>query len=174
MQPANPYDPALKESEEQDNRRLYRLLLLLLLLLLTPCCLCVASQAAITGTGQNRAQDDMLSFLNADYGAWQPFQFAPVDPALISTIRVDQLTQAGLPVVPTDFIIGTPPAAATAVAELPTGTSTLEPGEAEPTEAGGGEPPGAQASLSPAPPTVATIFIPPALPLSLIHISEPT
>jgi hypothetical protein len=82
------------EPEEKERRRVW---IIPLILVLSPVCLCLATQAALLGLAPDQVEANLISQLEAQYGQWKAERFNPVNPALIGTIRAEQLTQISLP-----------------------------------------------------------------------------
>src|SRR5574341_357668 len=115
--------------EDRRTRWLRWMLILLLLLLVTICCLWLVSQLALFGLGRPSVDESVDTALRATYSAWQNGRFNPVYPALIQTIRAEQLTAMVAPGLGTEIplvpLTALPPL--TSIAQLSTGTPTRTP-----------------------------------------------
>lgn len=136
-----PPPPPKDQDREKDRRRL--ILLTGLLFLVVVCLVCATSEFAAMLIEVDTSPSIVFSRLSAEYGIWDPVEFAPVDPSIIAAAMQDR-GLVGLPGV---------------VAEVPPGAAAGE-GTSVPGEEGDGEasptatatPPGSQGTtITPSP-----------------------
>lgn len=119
--------PPPQKDREVERRRL--ILLTILLFLVIVCLVCATAQFAATQIEVDTGPAIVFSRLSAEYGFWDPAEFAPIDPAIISAALQDR------------GLIGQPPVVAEASPEEATDEASSPPenessppsGEATPT-----------------------------------------